>query len=149
MEPVESARVYVWVYTQVKRCVYILFVWYFLFSLCVHYTACTLFQIVNCIVLRCVLMCNTVTIPGFRLRTRTCNNPKPINTNEGCEGAKSEAVLCKGDKVCRVSWRSFFFFSKRIYVVECVRLASASTTEYKNDFVTARRTKYQFEIHTL
>ncbi|XP_060842752.1 A disintegrin and metalloproteinase with thrombospondin motifs adt-2-like [Rhopalosiphum padi] len=40
---------------------------------------------------------------GFRSRTRTCNNPKPINTNEGCEGPKQEAVLCKDDKTCQKS----------------------------------------------
>ncbi|XP_025421682.1 A disintegrin and metalloproteinase with thrombospondin motifs adt-2-like isoform X2 [Sipha flava] len=40
---------------------------------------------------------------GFRLRTRTCNNPKPINTNEGCEGPKHDSVLCKDDKTCQKS----------------------------------------------
>ncbi|XP_015365933.1 PREDICTED: A disintegrin and metalloproteinase with thrombospondin motifs 3-like [Diuraphis noxia] len=40
---------------------------------------------------------------GFRSRTRMCNNPKPINTNEGCEGPRHEAVLCKDDKTCQKS----------------------------------------------
>ncbi|XP_050539393.1 A disintegrin and metalloproteinase with thrombospondin motifs adt-2-like [Daktulosphaira vitifoliae] len=40
---------------------------------------------------------------GFRLRTRICNNPKPVNTDEGCEGPKREAVICKDDKVCKKS----------------------------------------------
>lgn len=52
------------------------------------------------------------------MRTRTCNNPKPVNTDEGCEGPKNEAVLCKDDKVYNIliyqfigdSNFNFFFF---------------------------------------
>lgn len=44
-----------------------------------------------------IITCRTI---GFKLRTRTCNNPKPVNTNEGCDGPKHESVLCKDEKVC-------------------------------------------------
>ncbi|XP_050422560.1 A disintegrin and metalloproteinase with thrombospondin motifs adt-2-like [Adelges cooleyi] len=40
---------------------------------------------------------------GFRLRTRKCDDPAPINTDEGCEGPKQETVICKDDKVCKKS----------------------------------------------
>nr|CAD7413736.1 unnamed protein product [Timema poppensis] len=37
---------------------------------------------------------------GFQSRRRTCDNPKPVNTEEGCEGPSFDKVLCKDDKSC-------------------------------------------------
>ncbi|KAK6624589.1 hypothetical protein RUM44_011448 [Polyplax serrata] len=38
---------------------------------------------------------------GFMPRRRTCTNPKPVNTDEGCEGSGYEVVLCTDDKLCK------------------------------------------------
>ncbi|XP_063221018.1 A disintegrin and metalloproteinase with thrombospondin motifs adt-1-like [Bacillus rossius redtenbacheri] len=38
---------------------------------------------------------------GFQARKRTCDNPKPVNTEEGCEGPSFDVVLCKDDKICK------------------------------------------------
>ncbi|KAJ1524302.1 hypothetical protein ONE63_010813 [Megalurothrips usitatus] len=37
---------------------------------------------------------------GFQKRRRTCTNPRPVNTDEGCEGSSVDVVLCKDDHVC-------------------------------------------------
>lgn len=37
---------------------------------------------------------------GYLGRRRSCNNPVPVNTDKGCEGASYDVVLCKDDKVC-------------------------------------------------
>lgn len=31
---------------------------------------------------------------GYQNKQRECNNPKPINTDEGCEGSSYETALC-------------------------------------------------------
>lgn len=38
---------------------------------------------------------------SFQQRHRTCDNPKPVNTEEGCEGSSFDVVLCKVDKICK------------------------------------------------
>ncbi|CAH1393194.1 unnamed protein product [Nezara viridula] len=38
---------------------------------------------------------------GFRSRKRVCNNPSPVNTNEGCDGLSYEVLLCSDNKICR------------------------------------------------
>ncbi|KAJ8880452.1 hypothetical protein PR048_016922 [Dryococelus australis] len=35
---------------------------------------------------------------SFQTRKRTCDNPKPVNTEEGCEGPSFDVLLCKDDK---------------------------------------------------
>ncbi|XP_034237574.1 A disintegrin and metalloproteinase with thrombospondin motifs adt-1-like [Thrips palmi] len=37
---------------------------------------------------------------GFQKRRRSCTNPRPVNTDEGCEGPSVDVVLCKDDNVC-------------------------------------------------
>ncbi|KAE8744445.1 hypothetical protein FOCC_FOCC008920 [Frankliniella occidentalis] len=37
---------------------------------------------------------------GFQKRRRSCTNPRPVNTDEGCEGSSVDVVLCKDDRVC-------------------------------------------------
>lgn len=36
---------------------------------------------------------------GIQTRHRECDNPKPQNTDEGCEGSSYDKVLCKDDRV--------------------------------------------------
>lgn len=36
---------------------------------------------------------------GYHTKHRQCNNPTPVNTEEGCEGSSFEVELCKDDKV--------------------------------------------------
>ncbi|XP_055372046.1 A disintegrin and metalloproteinase with thrombospondin motifs adt-1-like [Condylostylus longicornis] len=38
---------------------------------------------------------------GGRTQRRECNNPKPVNTNEGCEGASYDMILCEDEHICR------------------------------------------------
>lgn len=47
---------------------------------------------------------------GFQNRQRDCNNPTPINTDEGCEGNSYETVLCKDNNV------SHLFIIYKIYI---------------------------------
>ncbi|XP_049961994.1 A disintegrin and metalloproteinase with thrombospondin motifs adt-2-like [Schistocerca serialis cubense] len=42
---------------------------------------------------------------GFQRRRRSCDNPKPVNTEEGCPGPSFDVVLCKDDKLCKKSKR--------------------------------------------
>ena len=34
------------------------------------------------------------------MRKRTCTNPTPVNTDEGCDGNSFDIVLCKDDQIC-------------------------------------------------
>lgn len=36
---------------------------------------------------------------GFQDRRRECDNPKPVNTDEGCEGTSYDTVLCNDANV--------------------------------------------------
>lgn len=47
---------------------------------------------------------------GYMAKRRTCNNPRPINTEDGCEGNSYEVVLCKDDKVCKITSLNFMSF---------------------------------------
>lgn len=38
---------------------------------------------------------------GFQKRRRNCDNPRPVNTAEGCEGNSFDVVLCKDNSFCR------------------------------------------------
>lgn len=38
---------------------------------------------------------------GARQRHRFCNNPTPINTDNGCEGLHFDVQLCKDDRLCK------------------------------------------------
>ncbi|XP_053693968.1 A disintegrin and metalloproteinase with thrombospondin motifs adt-2-like [Sabethes cyaneus] len=37
---------------------------------------------------------------GFQERSRKCDNPKPVNTDDGCEGTSVDVVLCDDEKLC-------------------------------------------------
>ncbi|XP_075215105.1 A disintegrin and metalloproteinase with thrombospondin motifs adt-1-like [Lycorma delicatula] len=38
---------------------------------------------------------------GYQLKSRTCDNPEPINTDEGCEGLAFEIKLCSDESICK------------------------------------------------
>ncbi|XP_037913532.1 A disintegrin and metalloproteinase with thrombospondin motifs adt-2-like isoform X2 [Hermetia illucens] len=38
---------------------------------------------------------------GFQTRRRVCDNPKPVNTNEGCDGSSYDVELCDDSRICR------------------------------------------------
>ncbi|XP_054279116.1 uncharacterized protein LOC128997502 [Macrosteles quadrilineatus] len=42
---------------------------------------------------------------SFHTKHRKCNNPSPVNTEEGCEGPSFDVELCKDDKVCKKTKR--------------------------------------------
>lgn len=42
----------------------------------------------------------TMKSKGYQKRTRTCTNPPPQNTDEGCEGNSFDVVLCNDNKFC-------------------------------------------------
>ncbi|KXJ81822.1 hypothetical protein RP20_CCG017866 [Aedes albopictus] len=37
---------------------------------------------------------------GFQQRTRRCDNPKPVNTDEGCDGSAYDVMVCDDEKLC-------------------------------------------------
>ncbi|XP_044735482.1 A disintegrin and metalloproteinase with thrombospondin motifs adt-1-like, partial [Chrysoperla carnea] len=42
---------------------------------------------------------------GYQERRRSCTNPVPVNTEEGCDGFGYDVILCKDDKICKTSKR--------------------------------------------
>ncbi len=38
---------------------------------------------------------------GYQLRRRECNNPVPVNTDQGCEGPAHGVFLCDDRKLCK------------------------------------------------
>lgn len=38
---------------------------------------------------------------GFQNRSRLCDNPRPVNTDEGCEGVAYDVHLCKDEWVTK------------------------------------------------
>lgn len=43
---------------------------------------------------------------GYQNRQRQCNNPTPVNTDQGCEGSSFESALCKDEKICQKTRKS-------------------------------------------
>lgn len=37
---------------------------------------------------------------GYKERRRSCSNPVPVNSDQGCEGPSYDVILCKDNKVC-------------------------------------------------
>ncbi|KAH1015088.1 hypothetical protein HUJ05_012866 [Dendroctonus ponderosae] len=37
---------------------------------------------------------------GMQTSTRECNNPAPVNTDQGCEGVNSQFNFCRDDNIC-------------------------------------------------
>ncbi|XP_058814760.1 A disintegrin and metalloproteinase with thrombospondin motifs adt-1-like [Topomyia yanbarensis] len=37
---------------------------------------------------------------GFQQRTRRCDNPKPVNTDTGCEGSSFDVTVCDDEQLC-------------------------------------------------
>ncbi|XP_065209386.1 A disintegrin and metalloproteinase with thrombospondin motifs adt-1-like isoform X2 [Planococcus citri] len=42
---------------------------------------------------------------GYQKKTRTCTNPAPVNTDEGCKGPAEDVQLCKDEKICKKTKR--------------------------------------------
>ncbi|CAH1981328.1 unnamed protein product [Acanthoscelides obtectus] len=38
---------------------------------------------------------------GYSIKRRFCNNPKPVNSDEGCVGSSMERELCSDKKICK------------------------------------------------
>ncbi|XP_055596194.1 A disintegrin and metalloproteinase with thrombospondin motifs adt-2-like [Uranotaenia lowii] len=38
---------------------------------------------------------------GFQQRSRKCDNPKPINTDAGCEGSSFDVIVCDDEQLCK------------------------------------------------
>ncbi|VEN34120.1 unnamed protein product [Callosobruchus maculatus] len=38
---------------------------------------------------------------GYSIKRRFCNNPKPLNSDEGCLGSNVERALCSDQKICK------------------------------------------------
>ena len=38
---------------------------------------------------------------GYQNQRRECNNPAPVNTDEGCEGPPKIVALCNDNKICK------------------------------------------------
>lgn len=53
---------------------------------------------------RCISGCIT-NAKGYQIRRRVCDNPKPKNTFEGCEGNSFETVLCDDSTLCKKEMR--------------------------------------------
>ncbi|EFA07053.2 A disintegrin and metalloproteinase with thrombospondin motifs adt-1 [Tribolium castaneum] len=46
---------------------------------------------------------------GFQVKTRQCDSPAPLNTDQGCQGSSVQFGVCRDDKICK---------SKRLSVVD-------------------------------
>ncbi|XP_069680135.1 A disintegrin and metalloproteinase with thrombospondin motifs adt-2-like [Periplaneta americana] len=57
---------------------------------------------------------------GFQPRRRVCDKPKPVNTDEGCEGSSVDVVLCADEKICKKKGK------KRISVADFATKACAN-----------------------
>lgn len=47
---------------------------------------------------------------GFQTRRRVCDNPKPVNTNEGCDGSSYDVELCDDSRVSS-PWRYILYYN--------------------------------------
>ncbi|XP_039277211.1 A disintegrin and metalloproteinase with thrombospondin motifs adt-2 isoform X1 [Nilaparvata lugens] len=48
---------------------------------------------------KCISGC-TQKSKGFQKKHRSCDNPRPVNTDEGCIGPTVEVALCNDEKIC-------------------------------------------------
>ncbi|XP_053673869.1 A disintegrin and metalloproteinase with thrombospondin motifs adt-2-like [Anopheles nili] len=50
---------------------------------------------------------------GYRRRTRSCDNPPPVNTDQGCEGAALDIAICDDVKLCRSNREPIQFYASQ------------------------------------
>ena len=60
--------------------------------------------------------------PGAQSRRRTCDNPKPINSEEGCNGISLDFLLCKDDKVIHLF--IIMYYNLYLYLSSVPKLGS-------------------------
>ncbi|XP_050077090.1 A disintegrin and metalloproteinase with thrombospondin motifs adt-2-like [Anopheles maculipalpis] len=50
---------------------------------------------------------------GFKRRTRHCDNPAPVNTDQGCEGVALDVAICDDGKLCHANREPVQFYANR------------------------------------
>uniref|UniRef100_A0A182NNU2 Peptidase M12B domain-containing protein n=1 Tax=Anopheles dirus TaxID=7168 RepID=A0A182NNU2_9DIPT len=50
---------------------------------------------------------------GYKRRTRRCDNPPPVNTDQGCEGAALDLAVCDDQALCRANREPVQFYASR------------------------------------
>uniref|UniRef100_A0A182Y641 Peptidase M12B domain-containing protein n=1 Tax=Anopheles stephensi TaxID=30069 RepID=A0A182Y641_ANOST len=50
---------------------------------------------------------------GYKRRTRRCDNPAPVNTDQGCEGVALDIAICDDGKLCRANREPVQFYANR------------------------------------
>ncbi|XP_049284975.1 A disintegrin and metalloproteinase with thrombospondin motifs adt-2-like [Anopheles funestus] len=50
---------------------------------------------------------------GYKRRTRRCDNPAPVNTDQGCEGVALDITICDDGKLCHVNREPVQFYASR------------------------------------
>ncbi|XP_049548139.1 A disintegrin and metalloproteinase with thrombospondin motifs adt-2-like [Anopheles darlingi] len=50
---------------------------------------------------------------GFRRRTRRCDNPVPVNTDQGCEGVALDIAVCEDQALCGTNREPVPFYASR------------------------------------
>uniref|UniRef100_A0A8W7PKP9 ADAMTS cysteine-rich domain-containing protein n=1 Tax=Anopheles coluzzii TaxID=1518534 RepID=A0A8W7PKP9_ANOCL len=50
---------------------------------------------------------------GYKRRTRRCDNPPPVNTDQGCEGVAFDVAICDDGKLCQANREPVQFYANR------------------------------------
>ncbi|XP_053665612.1 A disintegrin and metalloproteinase with thrombospondin motifs adt-2-like [Anopheles marshallii] len=50
---------------------------------------------------------------GYKRRTRHCDNPAPVNTDQGCEGVALDIAICDDGKLCNLNREPVQFYANR------------------------------------
>ncbi|XP_052895522.1 A disintegrin and metalloproteinase with thrombospondin motifs adt-2-like [Anopheles moucheti] len=50
---------------------------------------------------------------GYKRRTRHCDNPAPVNTDQGCEGVALDIAICDDGKLCNMNREPVQFYANR------------------------------------
>uniref|UniRef100_A0A182IN76 Uncharacterized protein n=1 Tax=Anopheles atroparvus TaxID=41427 RepID=A0A182IN76_ANOAO len=50
---------------------------------------------------------------GYQRRTRRCDNPPPVNTDQGCEGVALDVAVCDDQPLCRSNREPVQFYASR------------------------------------
>ncbi|XP_058447039.1 A disintegrin and metalloproteinase with thrombospondin motifs adt-2-like [Malaya genurostris] len=48
---------------------------------------------------------------GFQQKSRRCDNPKPVNTDAGCEGSAYDVTVCNDEKLCSINRQPIGFYA--------------------------------------
>uniref|UniRef100_A0A182M5L6 Peptidase M12B domain-containing protein n=1 Tax=Anopheles culicifacies TaxID=139723 RepID=A0A182M5L6_9DIPT len=50
---------------------------------------------------------------GYNRRTRRCDNPAPVNTDQGCEGVALDIAICDDEKLCHANREPVQFYANK------------------------------------